>query len=93
MHCQVSLVNELGFCEALLSLSVLRCVAVCCSVLQCVAVCLDSEVPFENKPQLCRLLLQKRTVDVGSLLIRKRALYIFQKEPCISAKSPVFVSK
>ena len=38
MYCQVSLVNEFCICRALLLLSVLQCVAVCCSVLQCIAV-------------------------------------------------------
>jgi hypothetical protein len=39
LHRQVSFVNELCFGRALLSMSVVQCVAVCCSVLQCVAVC------------------------------------------------------
>ena len=127
MYCQVSFVNEFCICRALLSLSVLQCVAVCCSVLQCIAVCcsvlqcvavfcsvlqydavccsmlqcvavccsviMDCEVCFENEPLLCMALLQKRPVNVGSLLIRKKALYISQKEPCAFATEPCISAK
>jgi len=73
--------------------SVLQCVAVCCSIFQCIAVFLDCEVYFENEPQLCRALLQKRPVNVRSLLICKRALYISQKAPCVSARKPCISAK
>jgi len=99
---QVALCCSVLQCDAVCC-SLLQCVAVCytmlhyvtlCySIMQCVAVCLDCEVYLENEPRMCRALLQKRPVNVRSLLICKRARYFSKKAPCGSAKKPCTSAK
>jgi len=63
--------------------------AVCCSVLQCVWI-----VRSLLRMGPCGVwLLKRRPVIFGNLLIRKRALYVSQKEPCISATEPRMSTK
>ena len=49
---------------------------------------MDCEVCFENEPLLCMFFLQKRPVNVGSLLIRQTALYFPKRAQCIRNRAP-----